>query len=124
MNVSDADRFVWDAQAFESFCESHGEIYAAAEAMKSPKQSFPNLRSYLAAAQSVLGFPGNYDSYFKNAKDVRNYYTHNNPEIKVTQNQEKNSYKLVHYYLRKSIAKVFGIPCLKSSFVLISEGEK
>lgn len=119
VNVSDEDIFVWEAQAFEAFCETQANIYSKSESMKTTKHTFPNLRNYLLAAQEVFGFSSLDESYYKDAKDVRNFFTHNNPNLEITERQKKNSYKLIHSFLRRCIAKEFGIKHLKSSYVLI-----
>ena len=119
VNVSDEDLFVWEAQAFEAFCEIQSNIYSRAESMKAENQAFPNLKNYMLAAQEVFGFSNLDESYFKDAKDVRNYFTHNNPNHEITERQKKNSCKLIHSFLRRCIAKEFGIIHLKSSYVLI-----
>ena len=124
MNIADEDRFVWEAQAFEAFCETHKDIYSQAKKTKAPGQSFPNLYNYLKAVQEKYGFDSLYESYYKDVKDVRNYYTHNNPNLTITDRQKKNSSKLIHYFLRTSIAKEFGINNLKSSFFLIPKEEE
>ena len=119
VNVSDEDIFVWEAQAFEAFCETHSDIYSRAEKLKVGKQAFPNLRNYMLAVQEILGFSNLDESYYKDTKDVRNYYTHNNPNLEITERQKKNSYKLIHSFLRRSIAKIFEIDKLSDSLFLI-----
>lgn len=119
LNISDEDRFIWEAQAFEAFCEINESINTKANKLKAKNQAFPNLKNYLYAVQEEYGFDSMYEPYYKDVKDVRNCYTHNNPDLKVLERQEKNSYKLIHYFFRRCIAKEFGIKKIKSLFFLI-----
>lgn len=119
VNVQAEDVFIWEAQAFEILCETNKKIYDLAVSLKAPNQKYPNLYNYLLAAQTELNFSKHEDVYYYDIKEVRDYYTHNNPDKSITSNQKTNSFRLIHYILRKSISCIFVLPKIKGSYILI-----
>lgn len=118
LNVSAEDLFLWRAQAFELLCTINQEIHNKAVSLRAEKQAFPNLKNNLIAAIDELGLGNIDEAYYSDAKNVRDYFTHNNPDKEVDDRQKKNSYKLMDHYLRKSMAVIFGVKGLSYAFWL------
>lgn len=119
LNVSDEDLFIWRAQAFELLCALHHGIHDKAMALMADRQTFPNLKNNLMAAIDELGLHADHETYCIDAKNVRDFLTHNNPDREVTERQKKNSFKLIDYYLRRAMVYVFGIEGLGFFLCLI-----
>lgn len=80
--MSEEDVFLWRCQAFELLCELNDTIYDEAIKLKENRQKAPNLRNYLEAINRVHHYVDCVDEDFKDVKEVRNQYTHNNPRTK------------------------------------------
>ena len=118
MNVSEDDLFIWRAQAFELFCTITEAVHNQAQQYINGKQQYPNLKNYMKAVETVYKIGVRDETYYTHTKDVRDYLTHNNPNKKVDERKKKNSYKLIEYFLTKSLATVMDIKHISFSLSL------
>lgn len=113
--VSPEDIYIWKCQAFELFCELTETIKAHGYSQLEPRQSYPNLRNYLISISSLYGIISNIAtnnaSCFMDAKDVRNDYTHHNPNKPVTDTQVRNATAIINHCLPAIMSKVIGFQC-------------
>lgn len=109
-NVSQEDLYIWRCQAFELLCTINKEIYDNAYSLRNPKQPYPNLNNFLTATNNLYNFFKGLDvKYFVDIKDVRDKLTHNNPEKTITDIQKENSFRLIEFFLIKTLCKTMSI---------------
>lgn len=108
-DVSEEDVFLWRCQAFELLCELDNKLYREAIKLKDERQKEPNLRNYLEALNQVHHYINCQDDDFRDVKEVRNLYTHNNPKKMVSQRQWHNSTHLIQLALIEGIKYTFGM---------------
>lgn len=122
--VSSEDLFIWRCQAFELLCQKNKEIWRIANAKRTAKQLYPNLKNCLVAVDEVFENKGFPKCHYSDVKNVRDVLTHNNPDKSVDDIQKKNSYALIECYLVDTISKVMGFRCYRPFFLLVSTRKK
>ena len=121
VNVSQDDLFIWRSQAFELICTLEDAVYEKAQERMAPDQKEPNLRNFMSAVSSIYNLLPNIDvQYFGDAKEVRDKLTHHNPKKNITEDQKKNSYTLIKYFLVSIFVEIFGISGVSRSLILLS----
>lgn len=108
-NVSEEDVFLWRCQSFELLCELDDTIYTEALKLKDKRQKEPNLRNYLEALNQMHHYIDCEDEDLIDVKEVRNLYTHNNPQKLVSKRQWHNSMHIIQIALMEGIKYSFGM---------------
>ncbi len=118
-NVSPEDLFLWKCQAFELLCSLYSNIHEKANLLKEKKQANPNLKNYMSAVSSIYKLCETLDKkYYKDVKDVRDKLTHNNPMKTISEDQKKNAFSLIDYFLTKTIGVICEIDCISTNLLL------
>ncbi len=118
-NVSPEDLFLWKCQAFELLCSLYSNIHKKANLLKEKKQANPNLKNYMSAVSSIYKLCETLDKkYYKDVKDVRDKLTHNNPMKTISEDQKKNAFSLIDYFLTKTIGVICEIDCISTNLLL------
>lgn len=118
-NVLDEDLFLWKCQAFELLCSLYSNIREKANLLKEKRQANPNLKNFMSAVSSLYKFCETLDKkYYKDVKDVRDKLTHNNPMKTISEDQKKNAFSLIDYFLTKTIAVICEIGCISTNLWL------
>lgn len=119
VNVAQEDLFIWRCQAFELFSTLETDIYEKAKTKMEKNQREPNLKNFLSSVSCLYDIsPRLHQQYFADVKHVRDKLTHHNPRKNITEDQKKNSYNLIKYYLTSVLAKKFGISGISLSLCL------
>lgn len=118
-SVSEEDVFLWRCQSFELLCSLTEEIKDEAYNSLAPDQSNPNLRNYLLVVNAKYNISKRADNYFSDVKDVRDKLTHNNPKKNVTDDQIKNAYSLIKYFLPATMSNIMGFKCRLPGLILM-----
>lgn len=118
--VSDEDVFIWRCQSLELLCTLHKPLFDEAKhQIKNPKQSFPNLTNFLEALNTKHKFINCDKSYFDEVKDVRNVYTHYNPNKHISEREWRNASHLIKIALKVALGYVMELDIKDSGFVLL-----
>jgi len=125
--VSEEDVFIWRCQALELLCTLHRPLLDEAKRyIKVPqKQPDTNLSNFLEGLNAKKHFINCDNSYFADAKDVRNKYTHYNPKKHITERQWWNASHMIDMALKVAINYVFELQGGNEGFFfLIPKGTK
>lgn len=122
--VSDEDVFIWRCQSFELLCTLYKPLLDEAKRqIKNPKQSSPNLSNFLNALNIKHKFIECDKDYFDEVKDVRNVYTHYNPNKHISEREWKNASYLIKSALKTAIVYIMQLDIKSSDFgFLIPKG--
>lgn len=108
--VSDEDVFIWRCQALELLCTLYSPLFQEAEKQKNnPSQQNPNLANFLEALNNKCAFISDKNVDFSVVKNVRNVYTHYNPQKHITEREWRNASFLIERALKVSIAYVMDL---------------
>ena len=119
-NVSAEDLFIWRCQAFELLCTLTEEIKESAKKKLVDDQSYPNIRNYLCEVNSRYDIADFAESHFSKTKVIRDILTHNNPDKTASDEQFRNAYTLIHYFLVASIGEIMDFKCRRPGLILTS----
>ena len=118
-NVLLEDLFLWKCQAFELLCSLYSGIYEKAKSFTGKNQANPNLKNYMSAVSSIYKLCETLDKkHYKDVKDVRDKLTHNNPMKTISEDQKKNAFSLIDYFLTKTIGVICEIDCISTNLML------
>lgn len=123
-HVSDEDVFIWRCQSLELLCTLYKPLLDEAKLqIKNPKQSFPNLSNFLDALNIKHKFIECDKDYFDEVKDVRNVYTHYNPNKHVSEREWRNASYIVKRALKAALGFVMQLDIKNNDFgFLIPKG--
>ena len=119
-NVSAEDLFIWRCQAFELLCTLTEEIKESAKKKLVDDKSYPNIRNYLCEVNSRYDIADFAESHFSKTKVIRDILTHNNPDKTASDEQFRNAYTLIHYFLVASIGEIMDFKCRRPGLILTS----
>lgn len=118
--VSDEDVFIWRCQSLELLCTLYRPLFDEAKhQIVNPKQSFPNLSNFLGALNTKHEFIKCDKTYFDEVKDVRNVYTHYNPNKHISEREWRNSFHLIKIALKVAIGYVMELNIKNNGFLLL-----
>lgn len=119
--VSDEDVFIWRCQSLELLCTLYEPLFVEAKhRIKNPKkQTFPNLSNFLEALNNKCGFIECDKVYFDTVKDVRNVFTHYNPDKHISEREWCNSSHLIKIALKVALGYVMELDIEESSFYFL-----
>ena len=119
--VSVEDVFIWRCQSLELLCTVCQPLFDdAKQLIKNPKkQKFPNLSNFLGALNAKCHFIDCDDSCFDEVTNVRNVYTHYNPDKHITDREWYNSTHLIEMALKVAIRYVMGLDITDIGFFLL-----
>ena len=123
-HVSDEDVFIWRCQSLELLCTLYKPLLDEAKSqIKNPKQSFPNLSNFLDALNIKHEFIKCDKDYFDEVKDVRNVYTHYNPDKHVSEREWRNASYIIKSALKAALGFVMQLDIKNNDFgFLIPKG--
>ena len=118
--VGQSDIILWNCQTIEFLGACTECIKAEAKKSISGHHKDPNIKAYLQAINVLYHFWVNIDdSYYYDAKLVRDKITHNNPEKTVSSRQLRNTEELVKNWSKRLILVLIGLEKVPSSMCLI-----
>lgn len=116
--VSVEDIFIWRCQSLELLCTLYQPLLDDAKRLiRNPKkQSFPNLSNFLEALNAKCNFIKCDNTYFDEVKDVRNVYTHYNPDKHISEREWWNASHLIESALKAGVGYVMGLDIKDTGF--------
>ena len=120
-DVSEDDKFLWKCQAFELLCTLNENIYKKACALKTGKNSDPNIKNFLMAVDEVYNLPNWGAQFYIDTKEARNIVTHHNPQKSLSEQSYKNAMQMINGYLTRTVAEIVGYKYLDRGMLLITK---
>ena len=119
-HVSAEDVFIWRCQALELLCTLYAPLFSEAKAcIQQSKQVEPNLVNFLEALSKKHKFIECETFYFYEVKNVRNVYTHYNPQKHITEREWWNSSHLIVMALNVALQYVFDLDVKEEDFFIL-----
>lgn len=119
--ISVEDVFIWRCQSLELLCTLCNPLFEEAKRrIRNPqKQQFPNLSNFLEALNAKNKFINCDNTYFDEVKDVRNVYTHYNPERHISERKWQNAFHMVENALNAAVGYVIGLDIKNTGFFFL-----
>lgn len=119
--VSVEDIFIWRCQSLELLCTLYQPLLDDAKRLinNPKKQSFPNLSNFLVALNAKCNFIMCDNAYFDEVKDVRNVYTHYNPNKHISEREWRNASHLIESALKAGVGYVMGLDIKDTGFFFL-----
>lgn len=122
--VGQSDIILWNCQTIEYLGACTESIKAAAQKIIGGNYKDPNIRAYLKAINSMYHFMADTsDTYYSDAKLVRDKITHNNPDKSVSARQLRNTEEITKVWSKRLIQKLIGLENVSWSMGLIPASE-
>ena len=122
--VEQSDIILWNCQTIEFLGACTECVKSEAKEIMGGHHKDPNIKAYLQAINRLYQLMANInDSYYSDAKLVRDKITHNNPEKTVSPRQLRNTEELVKNWSKRLILILIGLEKVPSSMCLIPANE-